>query len=333
MADGDSSPLFMPQGTPEGNSSPAKHGDGAGSGNDSDRGSISIKSERGTPEFEGATDDQAFWDDSNSKIAPIPGANMEPEVKDEDERFPNHPRHINAFPARGRPTRFPRPFAPLTSRAERQRRKAANGSANHDNDATPDQAIANNALETAGRDMQTATQSASNVANKAATQNTIATNALHGDAPTQVATQAKAAPQGLQQAPPAPQTVDTKDLLVRAHHHLNTLAANLRKQQNDACDREEHLAALLDHARAIRSLAIQDRSNGLVVIRDRKRKLNELEKRLLNNETIDPAELVGVVDLLKLEEGVERGEFERMRVEGMGNVHEDGYETDPLGSS
>ena len=137
MADGDSSPLFMPQGTPEGNSSPAKHGDGAGSGNDSDRGSISIKSERGTPEFESATDDQAFWDDSNSKIAPIPGANMEPEVKDEDERFTNHPRHINAFPARGRPTRFPRPFAPLTSRAERQRRKAANGSANHDNDATP----------------------------------------------------------------------------------------------------------------------------------------------------------------------------------------------------
>jgi hypothetical protein len=161
--------------------------------------------------------------------------------------------------------------------------------------------------------------------------NTIATNALSGNAPTQPSTQAHAAPRGLHPAPPAPRPLDTNDFLVRANYHLNTIAADLRKQENDACDREEHLATLLEQAREIRLRAIQDRSNGLVIVRDRKKKLNELEKRIFNNEEIDPAELVGLVGPLKLEEPVERGEFERMRVEGRGNEREDGYESDPFG--
>jgi hypothetical protein len=158
-----------------------------------------------------------------------------------------------------------------------------------------------------------------------------ATNTLRGDAPPQPSTQATAAPRGLHPAPPAPRALNTEDFLARAHHHLNTLATDLRKQENDACDREEHLATLLEQAREIRARAIQDRSNGLVIIRDRKKKLEDLEKRIFNNEEIDPDELVGLVGPLKLEEPVERGEFERMRVEGKGEEHEDGYESDPFG--
>ena len=112
---------------------------------------------------------------------------------------------------------------------------------------------------------------------------------------------------------------------------IEKLAADLRKQENDACDREEHLATLLEQAREIRARAIQDRSNGLVIIRDRKKKLEDLEKRIFNNEEIDPDELVGLVGPLKLEEPVERAEFERMRVEGRGEELEDGYESDPFG--
>ncbi|KAM0708755.1 hypothetical protein Q7P35_005408 [Cladosporium inversicolor] len=284
MADGASSPLFMPQGTPEGNSSPPKRGDGSGSGNGND----SIKSEQGTPEVK-------------------------------DERSPSPPRAINAFPARGKPTASPRPFAPLTSRAERNRRKAANES------ATPDHAIANAAPETAGPDMQTA-------ARNSAMHNTTATNALPGAAPSQPTTQAHAAPRVPQFAPPPPETVGTGDLLVNAHRHLNALAANLRKQEHDACNREEHLATQLEQAREIRAAAIQDRSNGLVIIRDRKRKLDDLEKRILNGETIDPDELIALLELVKLEQPVGREEFERMQVEGNGVENEDGYGTDPLGS-
>lgn len=286
MADGASSPLFMPQGTPEGNSPPSKRGDGSGSGNGNGDGSV--KSEQGTPEVK-------------------------------DERSPSPPRAINAFPARGRPTASPRPFAPLTSRAERNRRKAANES------APPDNAIANAAPETTGPDMQTA-------AKDSAMHNTIATNTLPGNVPTQPTTQAHAAPHGPQFAPPSPETVGTGDLLVNAHRHLNALAANLRKQEHDACDREEHLAARLEDARELRARAIQDRSNGLVIIRDRKRKLDALERRILNDETIDPDEMIALLDLVKLEQPVGREEFERMKVEGKGVENEDGYETDPLGS-
>ena len=39
MADGASSPLFMPQGTPEGKTSPFKHSDGSGSGSGNGNGS------------------------------------------------------------------------------------------------------------------------------------------------------------------------------------------------------------------------------------------------------------------------------------------------------
>lgn len=252
MADGASSPLFMPQGTPEGKTSPSKHSDGSGSGNGNGSGMGSINSEQGRREPK-----------SNLQT----GANMEQEVK--DEQPPSPPRQLDAFFARGGPTASPRPFAPLTSRAERQRRKAARESA---------------------------------------------------------------APRVPHSPPPPPQNVDMEDLLGKAHRHLNALAADLRKEEKDACDREEHLATLLEHAREIRSRAIQDRSNGLVIIRDRKKKLEELEKRLFNDEEIDPAELIGVVDPLKLKEPVEREEFERMKVEGRGEEHEDGYETDPHGS-
>lgn len=286
MADGASSPLFMPQGTPEGNSPPSKRGDRSGSGNGNGNGSV--KSEQGTPEVK-------------------------------DERSPSPPRAINAFPVRGRPTASPRPFAPLTSRAERNRRKAATES------ATPDHAIANAAPETSGQNIQTA-------ARDSALHNTTTTNALPGAAPPQPTTQAHAAPRVPQFAPPPPETVGTGDLLVNAHRHLNALAANLRKQEHDACDREEDLATQLEQAREIRASAIRDRSNGLVIIRDRKRKLDGLERRLLNDETIDPEEMIAVLDLLKLEQPVGREEFERMKVEGKGVENEDGYETDPLGS-
>ncbi|GAB7326503.1 hypothetical protein MBLNU13_g10496t1 [Cladosporium sp. NU13] len=308
MADGASSPLFMPEGTPEGNTPPPKHGGGSGNGigNGNGSGNGIIKSEQGTPEAQ-----------TNLQVAPRPGANTEPEVK--DEQPPSPPRQFNAFYTRGRPTASPRPLAPLTSRAERRRRKAASES------ATPDHASANTTLESAGRYTQTAAR------DSAVHNNTSASNTLRGDASTQPSTQAIAAPRGPNSAPPAPQIVDTGVLIGNAHRHLNALAADLRKQQNDACEREEHLATLLEHAREIRSRVIQDRSNGLVIIRDRKKKLEDLEKRRLNNETIDPAELIGLVDPLKLEEPVERGEFERMKVEGRGEEHGDGYESDPLG--
>lgn len=301
MADGASSPLFMPQGTPEGNTPPPKRGEGSGNGNGNGSGNGSIKSEQGTPEPQ-----------SNLQASRGPGSNMEPEVK--DEQPPSPLRQFNAFRARGRPTP---PFAPLTSRAERNRRKAAAES------ATPDHATA---PESAGRDTQTAAR------DSVAHNNTSASNILRGDAPNQPSAQAAAAPRRQHPAPPAPRNVDTEALIGNAHRHLNALAADLRKEQNDACEREEHLATLLEHAREIRARAIQDRSNGLVIIRDRKKKLEELERRLLNNETIDPAEFIGLVDPLKLEEPVERGEFERMKVEGRGEEHEDGYESDPFGS-
>ena len=305
MADGASSPLFMPQGTPEGNTPPPKRGEGSGSGNGNGNGNGSgngsIKSEQGTPEPQ-----------SNLQASRAPGSNMEPEVK--DEQPPSPLRQFNAFRARGRPTP---PFAPLTSRAERNRRKAAAES------ATPDHATA---PESAGRDTQTAAR------DSATHNNTSASNTLRGNAATQPFTQAPTAPRGPPPAPPAPQTVDTGALIGNAHRHLNALAADLRKEQNDACEREEHLATLLEHAREIRARAIQDRSNGLVIIRDRKKKLEELERRVFNNEMIDPAEFIGLVDPLKLEEPVERGEFERMKVEGRGEEHEDGYESDPFGS-
>jgi hypothetical protein len=327
MADGASSPLFMPQGTPEGNASPSKRGDGSGSGNGNGNGGDhgSIKSEQGTPKPQSNLQtsraqnapNQSSWDERNASFAPRPGANMETEVK--DERSPSPPPGFNASAARGRPTTSPRPFAPLTSRAERKRRKAASES------ATPDHAIANTALEPVGRDIQ-------NAARDTAMHNTTTTNPLRGNAPTQPTAQANAAPRRPHPAPPSTQPVSTEDFLAKAHHHLNTLAANLRKQQNDACDREERLATLLEHARELRARAIQDRSNGLVIIRDRKKKLEELEKRILNDETIDPAELIGLVGPLRLEEPVELGEFERMRVEGRGVENEDGYESDPLGS-
>ena len=306
MADGASSPLFMPQGTPEGNASPSKRGDGSGSGNGNGNGGDhgSIKSEQGTPEPQ-----------SNLQTSRAPGSNMEPEVK--DEQPPSPLRQFNAFRARGRPTP---PFAPLTSRAERNRRKAAAEG------AMPDHATANTAPESAGRDTQTAAR------DSAAHNNTSASNTLRGDAPTQPPAHAAAARRRQHPAPPAPQNIDTEALIGNAHRHLNALAADLRKEQNDACEREEHLATLLEHAREIRARAIQDRSNGLVIIRDRKKKLEELERRVFNNEMIDPAEFIGLVDPLKLEEPVERGEFERMKVEGRGEEHEDGYESDPFGS-
>ena len=54
--------------------------------------------------------------------------------------------------------------------------------------------------------------------------------------------------------------------------------------------------------------------------------------RLLNDEMIDPAELVDLVEPLRLEVPVEPAEFVKMRVEGRGREHEDGYESDLLGS-
>ena len=330
MADGASSPLFVPEGTPEGDASASKRRSGGGSGNDNviGSGSVSIKSEHGTPEPQGATN-QAFWDDFNLKIAPIPGANMEPEAK--EEKSPSPPRQINASSARGRPKQSPRPFAPLTSRAERNKRKAARESASIER-ATPNDAIANTALGTASRDMQTAVQLASAAAGDAAMHTTIARNALRGNAAFPPTIEANAAPRGPSFAPPATRTIDTQDLLISAHRHLDSLAAGLRKQQNDACEREDHLASLLEQARDIRARTMQDRSNGLVIIRDRKKRLRELEERILNNEIIELDELVGLVDPLRLEQGVERGEFERMRVEGRRDDHEDGHETDPHGS-
>ena len=91
------------------------------------------------------------------------------------------------------------------------------------------------------------------------------------------------------------------------------------------------MATQLEQAREIRAAAVRDRSNGLVIIRDRKRKLDDLERRLLNDETIDSDEMIAVLELVKLEQPVGREEFERMKVEGKGVENEDGYESDPLG--
>lgn len=381
MEDGASSPLFMPQGTPEGNPPPppsSQHGKESGSGNGNGNGNgtgiVDVKSEHGTPEFqsnpqgpylENATR-QAFWDDFNSKIAPIPGANNEPEVK--EEQSPSPAPHPSSFPPTSGPTQSPRPFSPFTSRAERNRRKAANESANaatgssnsalvrtalaacsrdmetaaklaglaarnatlHNDIArtaamrTPDQAVATAALETSSRDLQNAVQLANLAARNASMHNDIARSALKGKAPDRPATQENAAPPGPQPTQQAKPAATPIDLLHSARHHLDTLSADLRKQENDACDREEHLATLLEQAREIRSHAIQDRKNGLVIIRDRSRKLEELEKKLLDREEVDEEEMLELLRPLKLHEPVERETFEKMEVDGKGNDHQNG---------
>lgn len=235
------------------------------------------------------------------------------------------------------PTRPPRPFAPLTSRAEKNRRKAAAESAAKEsatsNVAT---ALANTALETACRDMQTAADLAGLAIKNATMHNMIAKNALQGNVPALPVTQATAAPPvptaaaqpvtPARSSPPIPRAEPLKpaDLLTMARRRLGDLTADLRRQENEACDREDRLETLLGHARDIRSRAMQDRSNGLVIVRDRRKRLAALEIRLLNDEGIDPDELVGLVNPLMLEEPVEREAFERMRVEG--NEREVEYE-------
>lgn len=380
MEDGASSPLFMPQGTPEGSPPPFPQRDeesGSGNGNGNGTGEVDVKSEHSTPEFqsnpqgpytENATR-EAFWDDFNKKIAPIPGANNEPEVKDEQSPSPRPP--LSSFPPTGGPAQSLRPFSPFTSRAERNRRKAANESANaatgssnsalvrtalaagsrdmetaaelaglaarnaalHNDIAriaairTPDQAVATAALETSSRDLQNAVQLANLAARNASMHNDIARKALKGKAPDRPATQENAAPhrpQPAQQAKPATTPID---LLHSARHHLDTLSADLRKQENDACDREEHLATLLEHVREIRSHAIQDRKNGLVIIRDRSKKLEELEKKLLDKEEVDGEEMLELLRPLKLHEPVERETFEKMEVDGKGYERWGGYES------
>jgi hypothetical protein len=105
-------------------------------------------------------------------------------------------------------------------------------------------------------------------------------------------------------------------VLPGARRHLDKLQTRLREEQDDACDREEHLTILLDQARDIRERAITDRENGLVIIRDRKMKLEGLEKRLKAGEEVDHGEALELLKPLDLGVPIGRETFEKMKRDG-----------------
>jgi hypothetical protein len=117
-------------------------------------------------------------------------------------------------------------------------------------------------------------------------------------------------------AQPSKKAAETLQLLPGARQHLDFLQVKLREEQDAACDREEHLTVLLDQARDIRERAITDRENGLVIIRDRKMKLESLEKRLKVGEEIDDGELMELLRMLDLSVPVDREAFEKMKRDG-----------------
>jgi hypothetical protein len=118
------------------------------------------------------------------------------------------------------------------------------------------------------------------------------------------------------QAQASKKAAESLKLLPGARQHLDFLQTKLREEQDAACDREEHLTVLLEQARDIRKRAITDRENGLVVIRNRKMKLESLEQRLRAGEEIGDGELMELLKMLDLGVPVEREAFEKMKRDG-----------------
>lgn len=98
---------------------------------------------------------------------------------------------------------------------------------------------------------------------------------------------------------------DPESMIHFHYHHLDKLARELRDKEADACDREENLAAMLEQAQTLRNLAVQERSNGLVLIRHRLRELAALEGKTKDEIDSNP-EWRETLCPLKLGE-VERG--------------------------
>lgn len=92
---------------------------------------------------------------------------------------------------------------------------------------------------------------------------------------------------------------DPESMIHVHYHHLDKLARELRDKEAIACDREENLAAMLEQAQTLRNLAVQERSDGLVLIRHRRRELAALEGKTKDEidgnpewrETLRPLEL------------------------------------------
>lgn len=72
---------------------------------------------------------------------------------------------------------------------------------------------------------------------------------------------------------------------------------------------------MLEQAREIRERAITDRRNGLLIIRDRERKVSELERKFRNGEEVDPAEMYELLLPLNLAAPVGREIAELMDYE------------------
>lgn len=274
-----------------------------------------------------------------------------PSVKEESS--PSPPLSPSPPP---RPPNQPAPrihkFAPLTSRNERMRRQAAAEAEAAAATATaavtvaPNQAVASVALEQASQTLGIALQFADLAAKNASMHHTIAKNALKGNPPLLPAVQNNVPPltePPPQTAPPAftappalpaplafaaplaqpvqqthvdPQRIDPLHLAQRARHHLDTLANDLRRKENEACEHEERLSTQLEQARDLRERAIEDRREGLAIIRAREREVRGLERRLQAHEYVEMDEMVEILKPLKLEEVLHRDALTTMEHEG-----------------
>lgn len=200
--------------------------------------------------------------------------------------------------------------------------------------SAPNTAVASIALDQATRTLGYALQFADLAAKNASMHHNIAKNALKGNPPLLPAVQnnvrpfTQAPPQPAlpaftapleQPAPPInadPQPIDPLHLAQRARHHLDTLATDLRRKENEACEHEEHLSTQLEQARDLRERAIEDRREGLAIIRAREREVRGLERKLHAHEYVGMDEMVKILQPLKLEETLHRDASTRMEHEG-----------------
>jgi hypothetical protein len=134
-----------------------------------------------------------------------------------------------------------------------------------------------------------------------------------------------ATPAGNNPSPSAPKPTEIAAAALKtlpgAYRQLDMLQTRLREEQDTACKREEHLTVMLNQARDLRQRAITDRNNGLVIINDRKRKLEDYEKRLkagekVDGEKVDHEEMLEFLKPLNLGVPVERETFEEMKRDG-----------------
>lgn len=392
---GGSSPLFVPQGTPEGNASPSQRDNGNGTYGSGNKGKGRARDTPNPQDRHPRPSErfEAFWaferEASSWENYEQELKEESPEIKEEEESSPSPSPPPYARP--NHPARHIHPFAPLTSHNERLRRQAAQqaAAAAAVAEGAPNTLVANAALteatlqlgygiqmaEAATRSAEAAKRDAEAAMQTASMHHTIAKHALGGDATRPFATNNIALPprmphqpvihynaQRPNMAPPTviedlahlantphpqiagnqpllpniphppvtgnhplppvpPQTQEERErtdplvIIQRSYHHLGNLATSLRRQENEACDREEHLSTMLEQAREIRERAITDRRNGLLIIRDRERKVSELERKFRNGEEVDPAEMYELLLPLNLAAPVGREIAELMDYE------------------